>query len=304
MRAFGRNSQPPTAIGVRHSSCTCQRNIMNDTTRYVDLDEARQQAGLRLVLLSDAPSPWSEAAKDIFTLKQIPFVAVRYRATDDAVRQWTGVHNAPVAVFNDQPALSHWADILALAERLDARYPLIPRDFEARTRMLGLCHEIMSVLGLVWHTRLLVLEVSFRTSGECGFPVSIAKRLSEKYGYGEQPVNASRQRVREILGKLAELLVYNTSAGQGYILGDSPCALDIYCAAALGVMAPLPDAERPLDPRVRHMFESAAEAIRWEIPDILLVHRAFVRQQWRERSLSTHPPALCNSLGDAGCISP
>jgi len=297
------DARTPTSIDVRHLSCTRQRNSMNDTTRYVELDVARQHAGLRLVLLSDAPSPWSDAAKDIFTLKQIPFVAVRYRVTDDAVRQWTGVHNAPVALFDDQPALSHWADILALAERLDSRFPLIPHEFELRMRMLGLCHEIMGVLGLVWHTRLLVLEVSFRTGGECGFPVALAKRLAKKYGYGEQPVNASRQRVRDILGKLAELLEHNTSTGQGYILRDSLCALDIYCAAALGVMSLLPDAERPLDPRVRHMFESAAEAIRWEIPNVLLAHRAFVRQQLLERCLSGYPPALSYSQGNAGGIS-
>ena len=251
----------------------------NDAIRYVGLDEARGQSGLRLVLLSDVPSPWSDSAKDFFRLKKIPFVAVRYRPSDDAIRQWTGVHNAPVALYNDEPALSHWGDLLALAERLERRRPLIPVDLEGRIRMLGLCHEVMGPLGLVWHTRLMLLDVSLKTGGKCGFPLRLAEFLSRKYGYGQQPIETSHHRVQEILVKLATLRELNRELEPNFILGEQLTALDIYCAAALGVMALLPDEQCPLQPAMRLIFESAAKEIKWAIPETLLAHRNIVRMQ-------------------------
>ena len=43
---------------------------------YIDFEEARTAKGLRMVVVSGIPSPWSEAAKGIFHVKQIPWKAV------------------------------------------------------------------------------------------------------------------------------------------------------------------------------------------------------------------------------------
>jgi len=238
--------------------------------------------GLRLVLLGDIPSPWSEAARIIFDLKKIPFIPVRYRIDDDSVRQWTGVHNAPVAVYNDEPPLSHWADLLALAERLEKRVPLIPGDREERIAVLGHCHEIMGPMGLVWHTRLLLIHASLVTAGQCGFSVKVAEYLAKKYGYDADSINASRERVRESFDRLALQIAQKATLGREFLLSDRPTALDIYAASALGVLSPLPDDVCPLHPRIRRMLDSAAEHIGWAIPEELLAHREFVYRYCRK----------------------
>ena len=69
----------------------------------------------------------------------------------------TGRDNAPVAVYNDEPARDGWADILALAERIVPTNSLIPDDFDQRTRMFGLCHAICSPGGFGWNRRTLLL---------------------------------------------------------------------------------------------------------------------------------------------------
>ena len=84
---------------------------------FVELDAARAARGVRLVLLGMVPSPWSEAAKGIFHVKGIDVVATRFRIGDDAVKAWTGIHNAPVVMFDDEPPRSHWADILGTSLR-------------------------------------------------------------------------------------------------------------------------------------------------------------------------------------------
>ena len=44
---------------------------------YVGVDEAIKRRGLRMVVVGDVPSPWGEAAKGIFHIKGIEWVAVR-----------------------------------------------------------------------------------------------------------------------------------------------------------------------------------------------------------------------------------
>ena len=65
--------------------------------RFVNLEEARAARGLRLVVTSGVPSPWSETAKGCFDVKGIDYVAVRLTPRDADIRAWTNRHNAPVA---------------------------------------------------------------------------------------------------------------------------------------------------------------------------------------------------------------
>ncbi|HSG91675.1 MAG TPA: hypothetical protein VLA56_20830, partial [Pseudomonadales bacterium] len=69
---------------------------------YVDVDTARSMNGLRVVLTAGVPgAPWTEAAKAVLEVKNIPFVRVAQSAgrTDEALREWTGIVNAPIAVY-------------------------------------------------------------------------------------------------------------------------------------------------------------------------------------------------------------
>jgi len=83
-------------------------------TTFVDLETAKTTRGLRLVVAANLPSPWSEAAKGIFRVKDVPYVAVKLEAMDKTVKQWTRTRNAPAVMYDDEPARSGWADILEL----------------------------------------------------------------------------------------------------------------------------------------------------------------------------------------------
>ena len=69
---------------------------------FVDLEEAKQRSGLRLVVVGGVPSPWSQAAKGILHVKGVPYVAVRMRPGDTRLTQWTGQTSAPVAIHDDE----------------------------------------------------------------------------------------------------------------------------------------------------------------------------------------------------------
>ena len=173
--------------------------------KFVDLSTARQARGLRLVVAAHVPSPWSEAAKGIFHVKGIHLLAVRCEPRDEETRAWTGVHNAPVALHDDEPPRSNWADILALAERLDQTVPLLPAEREPRLRTLGLAHEICGEGGLAWSARLLLVDLSLQANGERGFPLKVAQYLARKYGHAPERIPAARRRVGEILAALAAI---------------------------------------------------------------------------------------------------
>mgnify|MGYP003781992453 CR=1 FL=1 len=131
-----------------------------ESSEFVDLEVARNASGLRLVVLADVPSPWSLAARAILKLKGLPVRLVRLSAQDQAVRAWTGVRNAPVLLYDDQPPRSGWAEILAFAEHLRPEVSLVPAGARDRASMFGLAHELMGEGGLLWSARLMSIEAS------------------------------------------------------------------------------------------------------------------------------------------------
>jgi hypothetical protein len=246
--------------------------------KYVELAVARQARGLRLVVAAHVASPWSQAAKAIFHVKGIEALVVRCDHRDQETKAWTGVHNVPVALYDDEPRRSNWADILALAERLDQRLPLLPAEREPRLRALGLCHEICGEGGLVWSARLLLVDLSLQANGERGFPLGVAGYLAAKYGHAPARVPAARRRITEILDALAAEL---ERAGGSY-LGGRLGALDLYAATALASLLPLADELCPMRPQVRRMFAPLAELMRDQIPPALLAHRERIYRQHLE----------------------
>ena len=68
---------------------------------FVDVETAKNSAGLRGAFVGGAPSPWGEAAKGFFHIKKIPYVRTRYLPGGDnkALVEWTGTDSGPAIVY-------------------------------------------------------------------------------------------------------------------------------------------------------------------------------------------------------------
>jgi glutathione S-transferase len=243
--------------------------------RYADIDQARGASGVRLVVVGGVPSPWSEAARGIFAVKGLDGLLVRASPPDDAVRQWTGSHNAPVLMLDDDPPRTHWSDILEAAERIGGDVKLVPADPDERIRMFGAAHELLGEGGLAWSARLLGVHRGMTTDGREGFPLRVARYIGPKYGYAPDRVEDAQARVMALLGRFADMARASRARGSDYLLGDSLTALDIYASAALGVLSPPSDAHCVgMHPTIRHAFATGApEDVRTALPGVLCEHR-------------------------------
>jgi hypothetical protein len=241
--------------------------------RIVELEEAKTTKGLRLAIAGNVPSPWSQGAISLFDMKGLDCVAVRYRRGSEDVARWTGAHNVPVALFDDEPPRTGWAEILALAERLGGAVSLVPTDADARVRMFGLANEILGEGGLSWNVRLLLIHAALTTEGRRGWPLPVAQYLAPKYGYAADRVVGARARAIDVLELLGTTLVSRRAAGHAYFLGAAPTALDVYAAVALATIAPLPPEQCPMLPPVRHAVETLDDEVRSAVPAALLEHR-------------------------------
>jgi glutathione S-transferase len=235
---------------------------------FVELEEAKARGGLRMSCVAGVPSPWGEAAKGILFAKKIPWVGIRLAPGSTDLVEWTGQASAPVALYEDEPPRSGWAEILVLAERLAPELPLVPEDCAERATLFGLSHEICGEMGLGWCRRL--TGVADGLEGRGGFSKGIAGYLGSKYGYRDGSGPEARQRVIDIVAMLAARLHEN---GSGYYLGDRLTVLDIYSAAFMVMFKPLPEAQCPMPAPLRAAFETTDEPTRKALDPILFEHR-------------------------------
>jgi glutathione S-transferase len=240
---------------------------------FAELEQARNAKGLRLVVMGGVPSPWSEAAKGIFDIKGIEYLAVRFDPRDPEVKAWTGCHNAPVAMLDGEAARSGWAEILALGERLNHRVSLLPEAPEERVQVYGLSHELLGEGGLAWSGRLLIIHDGLATRGAKGFPERAAAYLGAKYGYAPERIPGARERVLTTLDYLTKKLEANQRRGSAYLVGARVSAADIYLVSVLGLLHPLPADVCPMLPFVRHAFETIDPTVRAAVSEVLLEHR-------------------------------
>ena len=237
---------------------------------YVDLETARAARGVRMSAASALPSPWTEAAKGLFHVKQIPVLAVRSLRVSPEVQAWTGADSVPVVLFDDERPRAGWAEIIALAERLGGRLPLVPPDPEARARMFGLIHELAGEGGLAWANRLLMIDGGMRSGGREGFPLPVAQYLAPKYGYAAEAAAPARARVAEVMALFTRLLAGARDAGHRYLLGDALTALDIYFATFLTPMVGVTEVECPamrvaLRPAFEHVMREVGGLVSAEL---------------------------------------
>lgn len=251
---------------------------------YVTVEQAISARGLRMVVVGNVPSPWGEAAKGIFHIKRIPFVAVRLVYDNDAFKTWAGQLNGPVAVYDDEAPRAGWAEILMLAERLAPSPALLPLEPNARGRALSIADKICSPGGLAWMRRLQGVHGGLLNTG--GFPERIARYLGKKYGYDPALAPGYGARVRQLLGELAAALREQQAAGKPYYLGDTLTAADVYSATCMGILKPLPEAQCRIDPAIRAALEYLDDETMAALDPVLLEHRDMMYARHLELPLS------------------
>jgi glutathione S-transferase len=253
-----------------------RREVPAVQAEYIDVTRARALPGLRLVLTSGVPGPWGEAAKGIFHAKKIPFARVRQEGggPNEALFQWTGHRNAPVAVYQDEPARTGWAEILFLAERLAPEPALIPADEAERAQMFGLAHELMGEDGFGWNRRHSLFS-GFLGGAEQPPPAlqDVMGRLVRQYRYSKSAAEAANARVAAILRLFSERLRTQRAKGHEYLMGKSVSALDIYWAAMAAMVEPLPAAQCPMPEGLRSVYVIEDPALRSACSPELLAHR-------------------------------
>ena len=246
----------------------------------VSISEAKKLPGLRLIVLQGLPSPWSQAAKGILHVKQVPYTLVHRTADDpgDALEDWTGQASFPAAMFGDEPARTGWAEILLLAERLAPKPALIPADPERRALLFGLAHEIAGEMGLGWSARLQMIAGGMALDP----PNPVSAYLGDKYGYLPETAAQAPGRVHDVLRMLATLLERSRKDGGPYLLGAELTALDIYWATFSNLIEPLGPDQMEMPAPMREMFTSSDPVAGEFMANGLRDHRDFIYREHLE----------------------
>jgi glutathione S-transferase len=238
---------------------------------YVSVEDAIARDGLRMVVVDGVPSPWGEAAKGIFHIKRVDWVAVRLAYDSEPLKLWAGQRSGPVAVYERDAPRAGWREILELAERIAPAPPLLPADAAQRALVLELAHGICGEEGLSWTRRLQLVEAGLQGAG--GFPPRVAAYLAKKYGHSAEAGAAAGARVVALLGELASRLKAQHEAGSAYFVGDALTAADVYATTALALFLPLPHAQCAMDPVTRAAFETLDAPTAAALDPVLVAHR-------------------------------
>ena len=231
--------------------------------RFADLETARKAPGLRLVLLTSAPSPWSDAVIALAAAKKLEALAVRMQPGVPEIVRWSRVSNAPAALFEEEIPRSGWAEILALLERLAPGH--VPAG--DRVELFGLAHELLGERGLAWARRAMLISRGLATHGREGLPPQAAQFLMNRCGHAPAEVDWARERCLSLLQALDQRL-----ANQPFFY-QQLSALDVYCAACVNALLPLPESIRPLSPMARAAFGWLDPAVAAAISPALRSHR-------------------------------
>jgi glutathione S-transferase len=225
---------------------------------YIQVEEAINAPGLRLVLTAGVPGPWGESAKAILSFKGLDYMPVFQEGGGEnaALRAWTGQTSAPVAVYENLPPVSHWLDLLMLAERLSADKPLLPYSAPQQVAVLGLSALIAGVDGFGWNRRLQMLAPMLAMDEQ---PPPIV-RLARKYGWSEQACAASGARLQVISRELDNRLAGQHEKGCDYLVGDTVTAADFYWANFSGMIKPLPHEDNPMPDYLRATYAAGDDA--------------------------------------------
>lgn len=247
--------------------------------KYLSVAEARQAPGLRLVLTANMPGPWGEAAKAVLSARHVSYLPVAQEAmqTNDELHAWTGVRNAPVAIFNDEPPLSSWLDILLLAERLGTGPNLLPSGPLERALVLGFSTEICGADGFGWSRRLELIGRS-TTQKPPGANFDMA-RMIRMYGVTPATIARAPARMVSIMQGLTMQLRRQQAAGCEYLVGNQVSACDLYWACFSLFVSPLAPQDCAMPDFMRSNYSHLTTELEAALDPILLRHRDLIFQR-------------------------
>ncbi len=240
--------------------------------QYRSFAEIKDHPGLRIVMVKGVPSPWGQAAKTIFEIKGLDYVAAPWLGGEpnDEISAWSGATSAPIVAWAKEKPVNRWIDILYLAERIAPAPKLIPADATQRALMIGLSHEICGEMGIGWNRRLQLFAPAFAS----GTPSAGISRMGDKYGYNEGDVKAAGERTAASLDALATQLKSQYARGVKYFVGDALSALDIYWTAFANLLDPLPKEQNPMPEGLRRGFTANDPVVKAALAPLLLEHRS------------------------------
>ena len=243
---------------------------------YVEAAAARHLPGLRLALTVGVPGPWSESAKKVLEFKGIPYTPVAQymaEANPDLV-DWTGIRNAPVAVWQDEAPRSNFQDIVALAERIQPEPRLVPIDPLERQACLGLSADICGEGGWGWKRRLLMRERPRDDDPpDLNAPRLDPKVMGRAYGSTAREAEDAAHYLGAMLDQFAQRLEAQRAAGSSYFVGHGVTACDIHWACFSALLDPLPHAVNPMPGWLRASYGYLGPVLEAHKHPILLDHR-------------------------------
>lgn len=257
--------------------------------KYLEVAEAKDMPGLRLVLTAFVPGPWGESAKAILQYKQIPFVPVAQyaaRGNEDLVA-WTSVRNAPNAMYDDEPPRTGWYEILMLGERLAPERPLLPARSEERALVLGISAEICSEWGWGWARRAMMGTVHagapdparLAALSKPPWSPEDSARMRASYSVSVGGAAEAPARCADIIRMLAARLHRQKAEGSPYLVGHSITAADLYWTVFSMALEPLPHAVNPMPDWMRMSYDMIGPVLEAAKDPILIAHRDLMYQR-------------------------
>lgn len=242
--------------------------------QYISVEAAKNLPGLRLVLTAHMPGPWGEAAKYVLWAHNLDFVPVEQLAMErnDELFAWTGMRNAPIAMYEDEPPQSTWLEILLLAERIGSGPSLIPEDPIDRVLMMGFSTEICGPDGFAWSRRLELMGRDNVRNPAPGATYDMA-RMASSYGVSQDAIARAPSRMISIMQGLAAQLRKQRDSGSEYLVGKRLSACDLHWAAFAGFVSPLPPEPCPMPDFMRHNYSHLTPELAKALDPILLEHR-------------------------------
>lgn len=252
--------------------------------QYIEVEEAIGMKGLRVVLTPSVPGPWTEAAKAILRVKNLPYVKVRQELMGEnlPLLNWTKQATAPVFVYNDERPRTIWNDQLYLAERLAPTPALIPADLNDRILMFGLANELCGENGLGWARRLMIMHSTIADTNVPEDHKQGVRFLAAKYDYSAQSATAAPARSAQILSAFHRQLEAQRNRGSRFLVGDSLSAVDLYWAVFAALIQPLPDNLCKMPPAFRKMYDCSDPVVKSAASPQLFAHRDFVYHEYLE----------------------
>ncbi len=221
---------------------------------FISLEEAAQMTeGTRITFIPGVQALYAEALKNICFVKDIPIIRAlhpmmgmdKVTGEDRQARLYelTKQTGLPTMFHNDERPRNVWTEQLALAENIGGLNSpmLIPKNYQHRVEMFGLCAVVLAEDGLLWNMRIL-------SDGPLG----------RKYGYSDEASVAAPAKIAEVIALIDTRLKQQAERGSKYLVGDALSAADIYWATmGMSVMATPPEI-MPVTKQNKGMLKSFA----------------------------------------------